>query len=102
MRKAHAAFRLPTQEMVQQHLRIINTKIPNVIALMLTDHVNAEVWKDILVIYNGNRRPVTVQIPQDEWTLVCHDGQINQNGLAVINYTLFNVAPSSASILVTK
>ncbi len=102
LRKAHPAFRLPTQEMVQQHLRFINTKIPNVVAFMLTDHVNDEVWKDILVIYNGNRRPVTVQIPQAEWNLICHDGQINQNGLAVINYTLFNVAPSSASILYTK
>ena len=88
--------------MVQQHLRFINTKIPNVVAFMLTEHVNDEVWKDILVIYNGNRRPVTVQIPQAEWNLVCHDGQINQSGLAVINYTLFNVAPSSASILYTK
>jgi len=102
LRKAHAAFRMPTQEMVQQHLKFINMKTPNVVAFMLTDHVNNEEWKDILVIYNGNRKPVSVQIPQAEWTLVCNDGQINLNGISQINYTYFQVAPSSASIMYVK
>lgn len=102
LRKAHPAFRMPTQEMVQQHLKFINMHTPNVVAFMMTDHVNDEVWKDILVIYNGNRKPVTVQIPNAEWNLICHDGQIDMNGLAIINYTAFTVAPSSASILYVK
>lgn len=102
LRKAHAAFRMPTQEMVQQHLKFINLKTPNVVAFMLTDHVNDEVWKDILVIYNGNRKPVMVQIPEGEWNLICNDGQINLNGISQINYTHFQVAPSSASIMYVK
>lgn len=102
LRKNHSAFRMPTQEMVQQHLKFINMHTPNVVAFMMTDHVNDEVWKDILVIYNGNRKPVTVQIPNAEWNLICHDGQIDMNGLAIINYTAFTVAPSSASILYVK
>jgi pullulanase len=102
LRKAHAAFRLPTQEMVQEHLKFINMKTPNVVAFMLTDHVNDETWKDILVIYNGNRKPVSVQIPEGEWNLICHDGQINLSGISVINYTYFTVAPSSASIMYLK
>ncbi|MDR3652676.1 MAG: type I pullulanase [Paludibacter sp.] len=102
LRKAHAAFRMPTQEMVQQHLKFINMNTPNVVAFMLTDHVNEEVWKDILVIYNGNRKPVSVQIPQGEWNLVCNDGEINLNGISVIDYSSFVVAPSSASIMYVK
>jgi pullulanase len=102
LRKNHSAFRMPTQEMVQQHLKFINMHTPNVVAFMMTDHVNDEVWKDILVIYNGNRKPVAIQIPAAEWNLICHDGQINMNGLAIINYTAFTVAPSSASILYVK
>ena len=102
LRKGHAAFRLPTQEMVQQHLKFLDLKTPNVVAYMLTDHVNDEIWRDILVIFNGNRKPVKVQIPQGDWTVICHDGQINETGLAQINYTQFTVAPSSASILYEK
>jgi pullulanase len=102
LRKAHPAFRMPTQEMLEQHLKFIYTKIPNVIAFMLTDHVNDDAWKDILVIYNGNRKMVSVPIPSGEWNLVCHDGQINLNGMAVINNTTFMVEPSSASILYMK
>jgi pullulanase len=64
--------------------------------------VNDEIWKDILVIYNGNRKPVHVQIPEGEWNLVCHDGQINLTGISVIEKTSFVVAPSSASIMYVK
>ena len=99
LRKAHSAFRIPTQEMVQKHLKFINLKTPNVVAFMLTDHVNDETWKDILVIYNGNRKSVVVEIPVGEWNLVCHDGQINLNGISLVNKTFFTVAPSSASIM---
>lgn len=102
LRKAHSAFRMPTQEMVQQHLNFIDTGIPNVVAYMLTNHVNDEIWKDILVIFNGNRKPVQVGIPPGEWNLVCHDGQINLSGMSVVTSASFVVAPSSASIMYVK
>lgn len=99
LRKAHAAFRMPTQEMVQKHLKFIDLQTPNVVAYMLTDHVNGEKWKDILVIYNGNRKSVSVQIPEEAWNVVCHDGQINLSGMLQVKSTAFTVAPSSASIM---
>jgi len=102
LRKAHAAFRMPTQEMVQQHLKFVDMHTPNVVAFTLTDHVNDEVWKEILVIYNGNRRAVPLQIPVGEWNLICYDGQINLSGLAVINNPMFVAASSSASIMYVK
>lgn len=102
LRKEHAAFRMPTQEMVQQHLKFINTSTPNVVSFMLTDHVNGEKWKDVLVIYNGNRKAAKVGIPAGEWNVVCHDGQINMTGISVVKDTTFTVAPSSASIMYIK
>lgn len=102
LRKAHAAFRMPTQEMVQQHLKFVDMHTPNVVAFTLTDHVNDEVWKEILVIYNGNRKAVPLQIPAGEWNLICYDGQINLSGLAVINNPKFVAAASSASIMYVK
>jgi len=102
LRKAHAAFRIPTQEMVQQHLKFFDSKVSNVVSFMLSDHVNGEEWKDILVIYNGNRKAVTVVIPAGEWNVVCHDGTINLTGISQVTDTTFVVAPSSASIMYVK
>jgi pullulanase len=102
LRKTHPAFRIPTQEMVQQHLKFLPMLVPNVVGYTLTDHVNGEEWKDVLVLYNGNRKAVKVNIPAGEWNVVCHDGQINLSGLASGNDTIFTIAPSSASIMYQK
>ena len=99
LRKAHAAFRMPIEEMLQTNLKFIDIEIPNIIAYKLIDHVNGEKWKDILVILNGNRYSVSVEIPEGNWTVVCHDGQINLAGITLTTSTFFTVAPSSASIM---
>lgn len=99
LRKAHAAFRIPTQEMVQKHLNFIDSIAPNVVAFTLNDHVNGEKWKDILVIYNGNRKPISLDVPPAAWTVICHDGLIDLSGIMKLKSTKFTVAPSSASIL---
>ena len=102
LRRAHAAFRIPNQDMVQEHLKFLNLLVPNVVGYTLTNHVNGEVWKDILVIYNGNRKAVKVNIPAAEWNLVCNDGQINLSGIMLLTDSVFVVAPSSASIMYVK
>lgn len=99
LRKAHPAFRMPTQDMEQEHLKFLDLLTPNVVAFVLTDHVNDDAWKDILVIYNGNLHPVNVIIPESTWTVVCHDGQINLNGISTVTNTNFMVPASSASVL---
>jgi len=102
LRKGHSAFRIPTHDLVQEHLKFLNFLIPNVVGFTLSDHVNGEEWKDVLVIYNGNRKAVKVGIPAGEWNLVCHDGLINLKGISLVKDTNFVVAPSSASIMYIK
>lgn len=99
LRKSHAAFRIPTQEMIQEHLHFLDSVPANVVAYTLNDHVNGEMWKDILVIYNGNRKAVKVNIPEGSWNLVCHDGKIDLNGMQLVDHQDFTVERSSASIL---
>ncbi|MFZ4581092.1 MAG: type I pullulanase [Paludibacter sp.] len=99
LRKAHPAFRISTADLILNHLKFITLDTPNVIAYTLTDHVNGDSWKDIIVILNGNRKAVEVTLPDGAWNLICHDGQINLNGIKTISATTFTVAPSSASIL---
>ena len=102
LRKAHSAFRIPTQEMVQSHLKFLDLMVPNVVGYILSDHVNSEVWKDILVLYNGNRKAIKVTIPAASWNVVCDDGKIDLKGISQINDSTFTIAPSSASVLYIK
>jgi pullulanase len=102
LRKGHAAFRIPTQEMLKLNLKFLNFLVPNVVGFTLTNHINGEVWKDVLVLYNGNRKAVSVSIPAGEWNVVCHDGMIKPDGISVVSDTTFSIAPSSASIMYVK
>jgi pullulanase len=101
LRKKHAAFRISSAEMVQQYLTFLDTNTPHVVGYVLTDHVNGDAWKDIIVIHNANRQAARVTIPAGQWTVVCHDATINLNGISQIgvNDTVFTVAPTSTSIL---
>lgn len=102
LRNQHPAFRMSTTEMVQKHLKFIDTNIPNVVAYTLSENVNGDSWRDILVIFNGNRHSINMPIPKKEWNLAVHDKKINLNGLGVVNHTMLAVPASSASILFTK
>ena len=102
LRREHPAFRMPTEVMVQQYLKFLDLEFPNVVAYTLNGNVNGDSWRDILVIYNGNRIPAEITIPKNNWNIAMHDGKINLNGMGTVKDTIFVVAPSSASILFRK
>lgn len=99
LRKEHPAFRLTSAEMVRNHLKFIEPGVPNVVAFTLNGNVNGDSWRDILVIYNGNRYTAAVSVPRNNWTKVVHDGVVNLAGIEAVNDTIVLVAPSSATIL---
>lgn len=99
LRKAHPAFRIPTVEGVQQWLHFLDMGDSGVIAYTLGEYANGDEWKEILVAYNGNRHEANIHIPEQEWTVVCRDGQINPDGLDHIAGGDVSIAPSSALIL---
>lgn len=100
LRKAHPAFRMTDFEMMKKHLEFVEFGQPNVVAFMLKDNANGDSWKDILVIYNGNRRNVGIDLPEGKWNVVAHDGQISPEiPLFTANYSRFVVGASSATIL---
>lgn len=102
LRKAHPAFRIPTVEGLQQWLHFLDTGDSGVIAYTLGEYANGDEWKEILVAYNGNRHQADIHIPEQEWTVVCRDGQINAEGLEQMAGGDISIAPSSALILYRK
>lgn len=99
LRKSHPAFRIPTVEGLQQWLHFLDTGDSGVIAYTLGEYVNGDEWKEILVAYNGNRHQAEINIPEQEWSVVCCDGQINLTDQEHLSGGSTRIAPSSALIL---
>ena len=75
-------------------------KTPNVVAYTLDNNANKDSWKQILVIFNGNRKPVGLQIPEGTWNVVCYNGAINPSGVLMqVKGQKLNVPASSAAIM---
>ena len=102
LRRAHPAFRLPTAELVQQHLAFLPNPPAGTIAYRLKDHAGGDAWSNIVVVFNGNRTATTVPLPAGEYTVVLRGDQINEKGLGKTAPTAtgLQVPPSSALILV--
>lgn len=98
LRKNHPAFRLNTANNVRKCLKFI-TSPSCTVAFTLTDNAGGDVWKDIIVILNGNKDSKEVEIPDGKYTVVCCDGVINENGLEQINGGKILVDGQSALIL---
>lgn len=98
LRKSHPAFRLGKAEAVRRCLDFIDTK-PCLVAFHLKDHAGGDAWNNIYVILNGNREPQTVNIPEGEYTIVCQNGYINEQGLGRFIGSKAIVNPQSALII---
>ena len=98
LRKNHPAFRLGKAELVRKHLQFLPSE-PCLVGFMLNNHAGGDTWKDIIVIFNGNREEKKVNIPDGKYTIVCQDGKIEERGLGEIVGGEIIVRPQSALII---
>jgi len=99
LRKAHPAFRLPKRDLVQEHLKFIEMPVEAMVGFQITGKPLGESWEQILVIYNGNPKPVEVSIPNGDWTVIVNEEKVDENGLETISGGPTWVEPISAMIL---
>lgn len=99
LRKAHPAFRIPTAEGVREALRFLDVADPGVVAYTLSGHAGGDEWGEIVVVFNGHRKAVTVDLPAGPWTAVVKDGAIRPEGIATLPGGRTRVEASSALIM---
>jgi pullulanase len=99
LRKNHPAFRMPSTQMIQSHLKFFDTGDPNIIAYQISANANGDSWKNILVVLNGNMADKEVKIPAGNWTLVTDGNMINEKGLKKINAENISINATSAYVL---
>ena len=98
LRKNHPAFRLGNADLVRKHLEFIETP-EKVVAFRLKNYAGRDDWRNIIVILNADKAEAEVTIPAGNYTVVCCDGQINEQGLDHLKGDKAIVDPQSALIL---
>lgn len=98
LRKHHLAFRLGSAELVRKHLEFLDTP-ESVVAFQLKDLTGIDNWKRIIVILNASTHSQKISISKGPYTIVCRNGQINEQGLGTFRGTSTTVPPCSALIL---
>jgi pullulanase len=97
LRKHHPAFRLGTAELVRKHLSFLPVQ-DCLVAYCLKDVADDE-WQDIIVILNANTKAVKVSVPEGDYTVVCRDGRIDEQGLGTVSGPTLSVPAQSALIM---
>jgi len=101
LRRAHPAFRLPSQELIAQHLYFLPGVPTGTIGYQLVDHAGGDQWQTITVLFNGTGQAATVPVPAGNYSAVLRGLAINQRGLgAVVSSGSVEVAAYSALVLV--
>ena len=98
LRKHHPAFRLGDAGLVRKHMSFLKTSEP-VVAFLLKDYAGRDDWRNIIVILNSSRKAMEVTIPNGNYTIVCQDGKIDENGLGTVEGPKVTIARQSALIL---
>jgi pullulanase len=102
LRRAHPAFRLPTQELIQQHLEFLPGLPANIIGYRLHHHAGGDAWNTILVLFNGNRTDTAVPIPAGSYTVVLRGDQVNERGLSKLDQTGLLLLPASSALILVQ
>lgn len=96
LRKAHPAFRMTDKAAVNRSLDFMRDVPANVVAYTLRDHANGDTWKDILVVYNGNRDARELKMP-GRWAIVAND---KRAGVEVFKNTVDTIRVEPCSLVV--
>ena len=79
LRKNHPAFRMPTTEMIQQHLKFMDFPEGSLlVGYTISRNANGDSWQDILVLFNGNQVDKPIDLPAGNWTMVLRGVEIDE------------------------
>ena len=59
-------------------------------------------FKKVLVLFNGNKKGVELELPSGTWTLVVNEKEVNELGIKNINEAKIELLGRTALVLVQK
>ncbi len=99
LRKNHPGFRLTQTRQVQQNLRFCTDYKIGVVGYCINGDAVGDPWKNFLLIFNGNREPVSLPLPPGQYRFVLKGDVFSEEGLEEVVSEVVTVDPISATIL---
>ena len=98
IRKAHPGFHLGTAKMVQTHVEFMDAPA-NTVIYRIKGLEGLDSASSLVVVFNGNPKEVSVNIPDAGYKVLAMDGEANPDGLSTFEGSSLGVAAYSATIL---
>ena len=98
LRKNHGGFRLGNAELVREHLEFLPAD-DCVVAFRLKDLDGFDTWSNIVVVLNANNHAIEVAVPEGDYTVVCRNILIDENGIDRVSGSKLTVPAQSALIV---
>ena len=95
LRKEHPAFCMMNASDIEQHITIMEQK-NKVAAFVISEYANHDSWKEIIVIYNADKKERLVKLPKNAlWNVVVDETTAGCKVIKTIHDGTITVAPIS-------
>lgn len=98
LRNNHRAFHMGDAAMVNSKLEFLPSQ-DAMVAYHLKSGIPGEPWNDIYVVLNGSKRVRTIEVPEGDYTVVCRNITIDENGIGTVHGPVVSVPAQSALII---
>jgi pullulanase len=98
LRRHHPAFRMPSTQMIQTHLKFIKTGDDNLISYVIGNNANGDSWKKIMVVLNGNGTERMVKIPKGKWMLAADESHVSEKRIREITGENITIPATAAYV----
>ncbi|GAA4846856.1 type I pullulanase [Algivirga pacifica] len=102
IRKAHPALHMPSQKMIQKHLKFLEFKNNLVAGFVIDGHANGDAAEKIMVLYNANKAPYNFNILKGKWKVLVNGKEASPEGLGYIEGGNITMPGRSAWVLVKE
>ena len=80
LRKNHPAFRLSKADNIRRDLNFCSQYQMGLVSYCIDGKSAGDKWGTLIVVFNGNLEPVSVQLPEGEFKIVAMEDRIDESG----------------------
>ena len=101
LRKNHKAFRMNSSKDINERIEFMEFEENNLVGYTINGE-GLDEFKKVLVLFNGNKEDVELELPSGTWTLVVNVQEVNELGIKNINEAKIDLLGRTALVLVQK
>ena len=99
IRHAHPGFCLGDASLVREKLEFIDIDDPCAVAFRISDLEGIDSAKSLVVLLNGSKKTLRVEIPEGNYKVLAQNGQADATGLGAYSGAYISARATSATIL---